>query len=302
MIESAAAPCDGLVLLDKPLGLSSQHASLRLRRWAGALRAGHVGSLDPLATGMLPVCLGEATKVADLLLDSKKSYRFVVALGERSSTGDREGEIIERRAVPQLDANAVVNLLTQWQGPQSQIPPMYSAVKHGGQPLYRLARQGKSVERAPRAIEIFAVELLAQTPTQLELRVVCSKGTYVRVLAEDLAEALGTCGHVASLRREWVSPFQTQRMLQLDPVRPWEAGALLPARVALQDHAALELDADQLRRLQQGQPVPWSAASSTRPARAGEYCVRDATARYFGLATLGEDAALRPRRMFVRPW
>src|SRR5262249_48100621 len=159
-------------------------------------KAGHVGSLDPLATGMLPICLGEATKIAGDILSGRKLYRFTVGLGTRTSTGDLEGAVLEKSPVPELSPPRVEQVLQSFLGSGTQIPPMYSALKRNGQPLYKLARAGIEVERAARHIEIVELHLLTLTECAVELEVLCSKGTYVRTLAEDIARALGTCGHV----------------------------------------------------------------------------------------------------------
>ena len=190
----------GVLLLDKPLGLSSNAALQRVRTLFDRVKAGHVGSLDPLATGMLPVCLGEATKIAGDILAGRKRYRFTIALGSATSTGDTEGEITEHAAVPPLQETQVREVLARFHGLQSQVPPMYSALKRDGQPLYRLARAGLSVPRAPRSIELFELNLEELGGEHLVLETLCSKGTYIRVLAEDVARALGSCGHVAALR------------------------------------------------------------------------------------------------------
>jgi len=202
-----ASPGNGILLLDKPLGLSSNAALQKTRRMLGADKAGHVGSLDPLASGMLPICLGEATKIAGDILSGRKLYRFTVALGTRTATGDTEGSVVETAAVPDFDESQLDRVLLQFHGSQTQIPPMYSALKRDGQPLYKLARAGIEVERAARDIEIFTLTRQAWSLSQLELEVLCSKGTYVRTLAEDIAKALGTCGHVRALRRVYVEPF-----------------------------------------------------------------------------------------------
>jgi len=184
-------------------------------------------SLDPLATGMLPICLGEATKIAGDILSGRKLYRFTVALGSRTATGDTEGAVVETAAVPQFDDSRLAEVLKQFQGPQTQIPPMYSALKRDGQPLYKLARAGIEVERAARDIEIFTLTALASSASDLELQVLCSKGTYVRTLAEDIAKALGTCGHVRSLRRVYVEPFGAAPMETLESIaRALEAETL----------------------------------------------------------------------------
>jgi tRNA pseudouridine55 synthase len=218
---------DGIVLLDKPLGLSSNAALQRVKWLFGARKAGHSGSLDPLASGMLPICFGRATKLSAKLLDARKCYRFTVQLGTRTATADREGEVIEQCAVPELEAARIEGVLAAFRGPQTQIPPMYSALKHQGRRLYELAREGLEVEREPRAIRIDELELESWDTPELGLRAVCSKGTYIRVLAEDIARALGSCGHVVVLRRLWVEPFAEAQMVSLQAL---EAEPDWPAR------------------------------------------------------------------------
>lgn len=207
---------DGVVLLDKPLGLSSNHALQRVKRLFGARKAGHSGSLDPLATGMLPICFGKSTKLSATLLDARKCYRFTIHLGTRTSTGDREGEPVETAAVPELDAARIQAVLQAFTGSLQQVPPMYSALKHKGQRLYALARQGIEVAREPRSIHIDLLESEGWSTPELTLQAVCSKGTYIRVLAEDIAKALGSCGHVSLLRRLWVEPFREEQMVTLE--------------------------------------------------------------------------------------
>ena len=185
---------------------------------------------------MLPICLGEATKVAGDILAGRKCYRFTIALGSATRTGDAEGELSGTAPVPQLEPAAVTAVLRGFVGPQPQVPPMYSALKRDGQPLYKLARAGLSVPRAAREIELFELSLLELAPATLELRTLCSKGTYVRVLAEDIAAALGTCGHVQSLRREYVEPFAEQPMQTLEELAA--AACARPADCAVADRLA----------------------------------------------------------------
>ena len=249
---------DGILLLDKPLGLSSSAATQRVRRLLGGVKAGHVGSLDPLATGMLPICLGEATKLAGAILEGDKLYRFTVALGSRTATGDIEGTIVEEQPVPPADPRALQQVIESFVGESWQVPPMYSAIKQGGQPLYKLARAGKTVERAPRPIRI--TRLLAErVGDTLVCEVECGKGTYVRVLAEDIARALGTVGHVTHLRRERVQPFPQAGMLTLTQIE--EACArgdwpplLGPAEV-LPQLRQVSLDSHARRHLLHGQSI-----------------------------------------------
>ncbi|MBM4214044.1 MAG: tRNA pseudouridine(55) synthase TruB, partial [Gammaproteobacteria bacterium] len=254
---------DGILLLDKPLGLSSTAAGLRVRRLLGASKAGHVGSLDPLATGMLPVCLGEATKLAGEIVEGDKVYLFTIELGARTSTGDTEGEVIERTAVPTLQPDRIAAVLARFVGETQQAPPMYSALKQGGVPLYKRARAGEVVERPPRAIRIDSLELVEASALALCCRVVCGKGTYGRVLAEDIAQALGTVGHVTRLRRESIRPFDPARLVSLETLEARATG-----EGAERDHLPLVsmdeavghlplvcLGAEAARKLGQGQVV-----------------------------------------------
>src|SRR5215469_5406670 len=228
----------GILLLDKPHGLSSNAALQRVRSLFGREQAGHVGSLDPLATGMLPICLGEATKVAGEILAGRKCYRFTVTLGARTTTGDAEGEVSGRAVVPALEEAQVEAVLASFIGTGRQVPPMYSALKREGQPLYRLARAGVTVERPARTIEISRLRLLALGAQTLELELLCSKGTYVRVLAEDIAARLGSLGHVSMMRREYVEPFERNPMQTLESLTETRARgewpALLPADAPLE--------------------------------------------------------------------
>jgi tRNA pseudouridine55 synthase len=283
----------GILLLDKPLGLSSNRALQRVRRAFGGAKAGHTGSLDPLASGMLPICIGEATKLAGCLLAGRKRYRFTVRLGERTSTGDAEGEIIERAPVPHLDQEAVQAVLAALSGPQMQVPPMYSALKREGQPLYKLARQGLEVERAARAIDISALQWLGSAADSLELAVECSKGTYVRVLAEQIAVGLGSCGHVTALRREWVEPFVTEPMVALEALEAGPPPALLPPERAVDYLPAVHLDALATRAIRHGQSVSLPQA----PA-GGSVQLFDAQGQFFGLGQL-QGAELKVQRLFA---
>lgn len=221
-------PLDGLLLLDKPLGITSNRALQIAKRLLGAAKAGHTGSLDPQASGMLPLCFGEATKFSRFYLEADKAYQATISLGSNTSTGDSEGEIISTAPVPSVTEAAFTNFLQQFTGELSQIPPMYSALKHQGQPLYKLARAGKSIERAPRLVKIHLLRLdriherlqnSAQSeggPILLDISVICSTGTYIRTLAEDIGNAWGGGAHLAALRRLWVSPFEKHAMVSLE--------------------------------------------------------------------------------------
>jgi tRNA pseudouridine55 synthase len=288
----------GVLLLDKPEGLSSNAVLQRIKRLTRAAKAGHAGSLDPLATGMLPICLGEATKIAGELLGGRKRYRFEIALGVRTDTGDREGTAVETLSVPALDAERVESALGGLRGRQSQVPPMYSALKRAGQPLYRLARAGVEVERAARVIEIDELSALAVRSHALQLEVLCSKGTYVRVLAEDIARALGTCGHVSSLRRLWVAPFEREPMSTLSEVEAICGSGDLPALIApdlaLPMLAAVTVPASAALRLVHGQAV--AACAPSAPCRVRLY---DERGRFLGLGEADGRGAVHPRRMFA---
>jgi tRNA pseudouridine55 synthase len=289
----------GVLLLDKPVGLSSNSALQRVRRLLRADKAGHVGSLDPLATGMLPICLGEATKVAGEILSGRKRYRFTVQLGARTATGDTEGEIVETAAVPALDRALLEGCLQGFRGSQEQVPPMYSAIKRGGQPLYKLARSGLEVEREPRRIEIFELVPVALAADTLELEALCSKGTYIRTLAEDIARALGTCGHVTALRRLYVEPFDAEPMHTLEAVAeavaPELAGALriLPPDWPLAHLPAVPLDASATVRILHGQTVDGGIVPGT-------VRLYDDAGRFLGIGEADGRGAVRPRRLFVQ--
>lgn len=288
----------GIVLLDKPEGLSSNGALQRVRRLFGAAKAGHAGSLDPLATGMLPICLGEATKIAGEILSSRKRYRFTLTLGVRTATGDREGAILERCAVPELAAERLGAVLRGFLGPGRQVPPMYSALKRAGRPLYQLARSGVVVEREARPIEIFELRLLGQRTGQIELETHCSKGTYVRTLAEDIARELGTCGHVASLRRSSVEPFDLEPMQTLASIalacERGQTPRILPADWPLQHLPAVNLSALQAGRIRHGQPVELEKANIA----AGKVRLYE-DGRFLGIGEADGRAGVRPKRLFT---
>jgi len=285
----------GILLLDKPQGLSSNGALQRVRHALGRIKAGHTGSLDPLATGMLPICLGEATKVAGDLLDGRKAYLFTARLGSRTATGDLEGEVVETRAVPGDLSARLEAAAAGFRGPIRQVPPMYSALKRDGEPLYRLARQGIEVERQARDLVIHALQLLGVDGHDTHWRVECSKGTYVRVLAEDLARAAGTVAHLSALRREYVEPFEGQPLVTLAAVlADPQAVMLLPADAALPQLTPVTLDAEGVRRLHQGQRLPLGAAAPA-PGRCRIY---GPEGRFLGVGEVIPGGVLQPRRLF----
>jgi tRNA pseudouridine55 synthase len=289
---------DGILLLDKPLGLSSNAVLQKVRRALGGVKAGHTGSLDPLASGMLPVCIGEATKVAGELLAGDKCYRFSIRLGESRTTGDAEGAVTLNLPVPELPAATLTAAVESLRGEQWQEPPMYSALKHQGRRLYQLAREGITVERAPRRIVIRQLDLLTQGDAALELRCRCSGGTYIRTLSEELARRLGTCGYVSSLRREWVAPFEGEPMIRLEDLVPGVTPPLLSADRALPHLPAVHLDAAGTLALQQGRTV----AEDATPDSAGDVApglvrLYDADGRFFGLG-VRQTGRVLPKRLY----
>ena len=293
----------GILLLDKPLGLSSNAALQRVRRLFKGEKAGHAGALDPLATGMLPICLGEATKIAGDIVAGAKRYRFTIALGQRTATADAEGEVTAEAAVPALTRSGVEAVLAGFLGPRLQVPPMYSALKQGGEPLYRLARAGRTVDRAPRPIELYELKLIGLGSDSLEVETSCSKGTYVRVLAEEIAVALGTVGHVSALRRLGVEPFGAEPMQTLESLeRACAAGGaapLLPADYPLRHLPAVHLTAADAARLRKGQAVP--AALPARETLGADPAPRlrlyDEAGKFLGVGVAAGAAAVRPVRL-----
>ncbi|MEO0998299.1 MAG: tRNA pseudouridine(55) synthase TruB [Pseudomonadota bacterium] len=253
----------GIIVLDKPEGLSSNRALQRVRGLLNARKGGHTGALDPAASGLLPLCFGEATKVSAFLLDADKTYEVAATFGERRSTGDREGDVVARGPVPALSDSGWRERLAALVGPMQQVPPMYSALKHGGRRLYELARAGESVERQPRAIVVRAIELLGAAGATVRFAVTCSKGTYVRVLVEDLATALGTVAYTSGLRRTGLGPFAAATMV---PLARLEAEPdTVPAHLRNIDTAltalpAVRLTGAEARRFAHGQAVSGPAA------------------------------------------
>ena len=251
---------DGILLLDKPQGISSNQALQRVRHLLRAEKGGHTGSLDPLATGLLPLCFGEATKIAGLMLGGRKGYETLARLGQTTDTADADGNVLETRPVPALTDAQVESALARFRGRIHQRPPVYSALKQGGEPLYRKARRGEAVEVPEREVEILRLELIERTESSLRLRVDCSAGTYIRSLVADLGEALGCGAHVAELRRTWAEPFGQPRMWTMPEVEALAeqgdaalAAALLPIEAGLAGVPTVELDADQAERFAQGQ-------------------------------------------------
>ena len=286
----------GVLLLDKPAGMSSNQAVQKVRWLFQARKAGHTGTLDPFATGLLPICLGEASKTAAFMLDADKTYEARARLGVATDTGDIEGEVLRDESAPDLDDAAIDAALERFRGPIEQVPPMYSALKHQGQPLYKLARAGKQVEREPRAVTIHELERLAWAPPDLTFRVRCSKGTYVRTLAEDIAGALGSCAHLRALRRTASGHFSGD-MVSLDELEERvEAGdpeaLLLPPDAGLRDWPVIALDAAAAHRFAHGNPVP---AETGEPGMAR---VRGPAGELLGLGEVDTAKRLKPKRIF----
>ena len=297
--RQAPAPVDGLLLLNKPAGMTSNRALQTVKRLLRARKAGHTGSLDPAATGMLPLCFGEATKVCAYLLDADKSYRVTARLGEATDTGDADGAVTGSAPVPEIDAAGWEAILERFRGEIEQVPPMYSALKKDGKRLYELARQGEVVERQPRTVRIDALALLEAHDRRLVFRLRCSKGTYVRTLVEDIATAAGTIAYTASLHRERVGNFRTDDMLELERVkRLAESGpaglrsVLLPVDIGLSGWPEVTVGAAETDRFRGGQSIRVAAGAS------GFVRVYDDGHRFLGVGERGRDGTLAPRRVF----
>jgi tRNA pseudouridine55 synthase len=254
-----ASAVNGILLLDKPLGVSSAGAVARVKRLFNAKKAGHTGSLDPLASGMLPICFGEATKFGSMMLDADKTYRVTVRLGERTPSADRETEVVERRELPEFSTADMERALAAFPREYAQVPPMHSAIKQGGRPLYEYARAGITRERAARAIVIHDMQLLSWSAPDLSFDVRCTKGAYIRVLAEDLAAQLDTFGHLVDLRRIGVVPFSAERQWTFEALDAMTLGerqaTLLPVDAALTDWRRFDLPAGGLNAFRQGQTL-----------------------------------------------
>ena len=304
-------PLDGILLLDKPSGPSSNQALQRVKQLYRAAKAGHTGSLDPLATGLLPVCLGEATKIAGHLLGSRKAYRTVAVLGATTDTDDADGQVLLERRVPPLDDSVIETALAPLRGRIAQRAPIYSALKSGGEPLYARARRGEAIEAPVREVEVHRLELLRRDGARLELEIECGSGTYVRSLVRDLGEALGCGAHVAQLRRLWVEPFHEPRMHTLDELEQVAASGgeealdrlLLPLEAGLAGFPRVRLDASEAARLRHGQrlPVPAVQGADAVPLDGGAAALEVAAfgpdGEPLGLAEF-EGGVLRPRRLF----
>ena len=289
---------NGILLLDKPLGLSSNKALQKARYLFQARKAGHTGSLDPLATGVLPLCFGEASKVTPFLLDSNKSYTCTAQLGKTTTTGDKEGDILQTREIKPFTPDELETVLNKFRGNITQVPPMYSALKHNGQPLYKLARQGIEIKRKERAVTIFELDLLAQTTDSITLHIKCSKGTYIRTLAQDIGEALGCGAHLSMLRRTEVEPFDCDKLITIEALelltnegRNLEE-LLLPIDSALPSHPSLDLSDDEFKRIKYGLKVSRRDIPDSQIIR-----LYNKENTFIGIGRLSSDKQLTARRL-----
>ena len=289
----------GILLLDKPLGLSSAGAVARVKRLFNARKAGHTGSLDPLASGMLPICFGEATKFGAQLLEADKTYRVTVRLGERTPSADRESEVIETRVLPAFSCAQLRQALAVFPRDYQQVPPMHSALKQEGKPLYEYARAGITRERAARAIVIHDLQLLEWQAPDLSFDVRCTKGAYIRVLAEDLAAQLGTIGHLAALRRIAVAPFAAEHQWPFDALDSMSMTelrqALLPVDAALCACRRFDLPVSGVSAIRQGQTV--SIAAELPETVPGMVRIYAAGLGFLGLGEIEPAGLLKPLRL-----
>lgn len=292
----------GIVVVDKPTGRSSNHVLQQVKRLFDAKKAGHTGSLDPLATGLLPICLGEATKVSSYLLDADKSYQVTCLLGIVTDSGDADGNVIATNEVPEFTEQDLKKILVNFVGEQQQVPPMYSALKHQGQPLYKLARQGIEVERKSRHIKIYDIQLLACDKKQFTLEVKCSKGTYIRTLVEDISQVLGCRGHVVMLRRIETAGYQQDQAITIEQLEllAEEGGiealdnCLLPTENALPDWPGIILTDEMVIALRYGQSVQINQTFIRAGVR-----LFDERKLFLGLGEMTEQGVIVPKRVFV---
>lgn len=312
MVRKSGRDVHGIMLLDKPAGQTSNRVLRRVSRLLDARKAGHTGSLDPLATGLLVACFGEATKVSGWLLDADKTYVATARLGITTDSGDADGRPLQERAVPPLAAEALEEILAAFRGEQQQIPPMFSALKHDGRRLHELARAGQTVDRPSRRVVIHELRGEPLSADLLHLEVRCSKGTYIRSLVEDIGEQLGCGAHVETLRRTGLGPFHDPEMRTPEALEAEVAAAgsvesvdrhLLPIHLALSEHPSAELDARRAWRFQQGQAVEATAtpdaAVTAKPDADSIVAVFESEGRFLGVGEWAGDHRLKPRRLLV---
>ncbi len=301
-------PIDGVILLDKPTGISSNDALQKVKRIYFAEKAGHTGALDPLATGMLPICLGEATKFSQFLLDSDKRYRVIAKLGERTNTSDSDGEVVETRPVD-VDLTKLEVCIDKFRGESDQIPSMFSALKYQGKPLYEYARQGIEVPRESRKITVYEIILHRFEGDEVEMEVHCSKGTYIRTIVDDLGEMLGCGAHVTMLRRTAVAKYPYAKMVTLEQLNELLEQAhreekaprelldplLMPMDTAVEDLPEVNLIPDLANMVQHGQPVQVFGAPTEGPVRLtmGEEKL------FIGVGEMNDDGKIAPKRLVV---
>ena len=291
---------DGVFLLDKPKGMSSNDIMQKVKRVFQANKAGHTGALDPLATGMLPICLGEATKFSQFLLDADKRYVVTAKLGERTDTSDAEGQVVETRPV-NVETSQILTALEQFRGDILQVPTMFSALKHNGKPLYEYARAGITVEREARPITIFEINFIEYQAPSLTLEVHCSKGTYIRTLVDDLGEVLGCGAHVTVLRRTAVADYPTEKMMTWDALQALaEQGDLdqhlLPIDTAVSKLPALKLNAEQSKGIGFGQRVKFANEAKLR----GQVRLFSDKNIFLGVALIDDNNVIRPQRLITQ--
>ena len=298
MIKPIAKSVNGILLLNKPQGLTSNAALQRVKRLFNAKKAGHTGSLDPLATGMLPICFGAATKVSQFLLESDTSYVVHAVLGKRTTTADAEGEVVETRPVPSFTESQLLDLLSNFLGDISQVPPMFSALKHKGQPLYKLARKGTEVSREPRQVKIHDIQLQKFTAESFDILLHCSKGTYVRTLVEDIGERLGCGAYVGKLHRVSVASYQGKPMYSLEDLEGEDDTALqnllLPIDSALSRLPKVFLSPATTFYLKTGQAVRVSSAPTS-----GQVRLFDDGGNFIGVGEVTFDGRVKPVRLLA---
>jgi len=297
----------GMIVVDKPSGASSNDAVQRAKQLYRAQKVGHTGSLDPLATGVLPLCFGEATKFSQFLLDSDKKYWARIKLGVRTDSGDADGRVLETRPVVGIDAAVVRRALEDFSGEIDQVPSMFSAIKHQGQPLYKLARRGIEVERKARRVTVYSIELVAFEGDEFELEIHCSKGTYVRTIAEELGAKLGCGAHVSALRRRQAGPYDESEMVsfeELERLRDeggFEAldALLMPVESAVRDWPVVRLSDATAFYLRQGQPVIVPHAPTSGHVQLVEHSSDGSKQMFIGVGEILDDGRVAPRRLVV---
>lgn len=292
----------GIMIIDKPTGHSSNHILQRVKRLFDAKKAGHTGSLDPLATGVLPVCLGDATKLSSYLLDADKQYQVTCQLGVITDSGDSDGNVVDELPIPEFDEDTLSNIIQQFIGEIEQVPPMFSALKHQGQPLYKLARQGIDVERKARRIVIYAIEIMDCQSDNFTLSVRCSKGTYIRTLVEDISHALGSGGHVTMLRRTAVAGYDLSQAITVEALQAMAEkdgfvtldASLQQAEEALPDWPAIVLDEDNTKSIGFGQSV-----TVETPFKSANVRLFNMNNHFIGIGEMSTEGVVAPKRLFA---